>query len=281
MRSSPVLIGKLWYSDAGDRHNAKGAFLGDQRWAAGDRAGNAILVAVNASEKGSVTVFGDTSPFINRNIPHNAEFIRSLFGQLNGQSLNNLSAEMADTGRTFISLEEGNAFSRDGFSPYSVTALAVAAMRCGQPAVVGDWDAAGPADTVFILNPTKKIRQDRILSAVCAGTTVVVTGAGDNPHFQSFAMRLGYRLGDVPLGAIDGESMKTYSAWELNRGSVSCRRITVHNHTVGAVQRLGQGRLIVLADNGFFYSKNLEEADRAEQEKCGVHYLHLSPVTTA
>ncbi len=132
LRSDPVLVGELWYTDSGDAMNEPGGYLGDQVWSSGDQAGETILVAAHRTGKGSVVVFGDTSPFINRNIAYNADFIRDLFGYLNDgipDWTRRNTPQGSSAAHTFISTEESNVFSRDGFSPYSVTALSVVAMR--------------------------------------------------------------------------------------------------------------------------------------------------------
>jgi hypothetical protein len=77
--ASPVLTGRAWHSDAGSRSNEAGAFIGDEKWSAGDRLGGSVLVASYGGWFPSLVVFGDTSPFIDRNVPYNAEFILDLF----------------------------------------------------------------------------------------------------------------------------------------------------------------------------------------------------------
>jgi hypothetical protein len=77
--AAPLLTGDAWHADVGDRSGASRAFLGDEKWSAGDRVGNVVLVASHGGWMPSLVVFGDTSPFINRNVPYNAPFLLDLF----------------------------------------------------------------------------------------------------------------------------------------------------------------------------------------------------------
>jgi len=322
-RATPVLVADLWHSDAGDEANQDGGCLGDELWSEGDRVGNLVLVASWEGSKGSVTVFGDTSPFINRNLPYNESFIRDLFGYVASASGTGarshwlvpamaavlslasigLCLALSRKGRlsprggqvigiaswlpllvlcayperphveakasaacAFLSTAENNLFSRDSFSASSLTALGVAALREGWSIAVGHWKAAGPGDMLFIINPTRRIPLPRVMALLNSGGTAVVSGAGSNQSFREFSESLGVAVGRVPRGSLGGPRLKSYSAWELSGDAADWEPLAAGRMTVGLVGKVGNGRLVLIADEGFFYSKNLEDGDQRDEK---------------
>jgi len=282
-----------------------------------DHVGNVALVAAWDGPKGSVLVFGDTSPFINRNMPHNEIFVRDLFTYLcrateTGTTLFRLAAIVAMTwsfaciaaavalgGRSrltprrgqllavaawlplaflcfslepslpeakaaspclFLSTEENNVFSRDGFSPYGFTSLGVTAQQAGLSVKIGEWESATPQDAVFIINPTREVPFQRLVAHADAGGTAVVAGGGGNPQFRDFAKALGVVVGEEPLGALEGPNLRTYCAWAISADAARWEPLKAGKHSVGLVRTAGKGRLVLIADEGFFYTKNLEDA---------------------
>ena len=84
--SDPVLVGDLWYTEVGDRQTRKVAFSATSggrkvtSWATRSSSPHVVEAEVPLS------VFGDTSPFINRNLAFNADFLRDVLAYLNGGS---------------------------------------------------------------------------------------------------------------------------------------------------------------------------------------------------
>ncbi len=119
---------------------------------------------------------------------------------------------------------------------------------------------------MLIINMAERLSKRRIIEFVKHGTTIVVSGAGDNPHFVEFVQGFGFSVGKVPLGAMQGELLNTYSAWEITNEVNESQSIVTGAHTVAIEQRIGKGRLVFLADSGFFYSKNIEGADHRDHK---------------
>ena len=78
----PVIIGKYAFSDRGNVHAAQRGYLGDMRYARGERLGDVVLVAENTYGDGKVLVFGDTSSFQNSAIALSSPFVDNVFDWL-------------------------------------------------------------------------------------------------------------------------------------------------------------------------------------------------------
>lgn len=159
-----------------------------------------------------------------------------------------------------VSDHENNGFDHDPFSPKGVTGLGVWATRNGYVPWVGDWTTLRDLpDVLFITNPNMAITNayvNRLKAVMDAGGTVVVSGGGDSRTFCDISSRFGAEVVGPPLGRLKGDGFTTYSAWQL-RSDVG-DHISAGGVTVGAVQRHGKGRLVLIADDGFFYSTNIE-----------------------
>jgi hypothetical protein len=166
----------------------------------------------------------------------------------------------------YLSTDENNTFSKDGFSAYSLTSLGIAALRENCSVVIGSWQEAGPSDIIFIVNPTTDIHLKRVMDHVNAGGTAVIAGAGDNQYFRGLADSLGGSLGQIPFGVLEGSRLKTYSAWELSGDSADWESLMAAKASVGLVRKAGSGKLVLIADGGFFYSKNLEDSDQRDEK---------------
>ena len=125
---------------------------------------------------------------------------------------------------------------------FSVTALSVAAMRQGQTVSIGKWDNVGPNDSVFIINAARTLPFGRVLEAVTNGSTVVVSGAGDNPFLRGVRSAVWWTRGQTCLlGHCRGRTLNTYAAWDVTSDRADHEPITARDHVVGVIERLGKG----------------------------------------
>lgn len=87
--AEPVVIGKLMFGDAGDRHKGgKDAFLGDYRLQPHfEQMGDLVLAAKANYGAGRVLVFGDTSGFQNIALPRSSAVVLRLFDWLDGEDV--------------------------------------------------------------------------------------------------------------------------------------------------------------------------------------------------
>jgi hypothetical protein len=159
-----------------------------------------------------------------------------------------------------VSDAENNDFPRDPFSPIGVTGLGVWLSRAGFVPMLTDWHALRqPPALLFVLNPRRFLRASyatELESLAARGTTVVVSGGGDNETFRSLAERLGAKVVGHPLGSAATDDATTYSAWEVS--PVRGTPVRVGDLVIGIARIIGKGRLLVVADQGFFCSKNIE-----------------------
>jgi hypothetical protein len=78
----PVIIGKNAFSDLGNISALQTGYLGDMRYAHGERLGDIVLVAEADYGQGTVLVFGDTSPFQNSALALSSAFVGRIFEYL-------------------------------------------------------------------------------------------------------------------------------------------------------------------------------------------------------
>lgn len=78
----PVIIGKNAFSDSGNLMATQAGYLGDMRYTHGERLGDIVLVAEADYGKGTVLVFGDTSPFQNYALALSSGFVGRVFDYL-------------------------------------------------------------------------------------------------------------------------------------------------------------------------------------------------------
>lgn len=292
-----LLKGGWWHSDIGDPLAPEKGYLSDYRLSPGDRLGNLTLAAKSRLGRGEIFIWGDGSPFLNQNLAYNSTFLLALmlevggndrlrwFGPIGGALIMLLwavSRRPAIVGLAIalalalpfrplpkpslpndlaiISDQENNGFDRDAFSPTSVTGLGVALTRAGLVPSVMSWASLRrPPRALFVINPLRTINDiyaRRLRDLASAGTTVVISGAGDNRTFQKLAGFFGAIPTGPPLGSLASTDFTTYSAWRLKIQQGTPLRAGDNN--VGAIIHIGKGRVVILADGGFFFSRNLE-----------------------
>jgi hypothetical protein len=78
----PLLTGRLAFSDAGNLYNARGAYLGNMQYDAGERTGDILLAVEARYGRGKVVVFGDTSSFQVTSSPNTVQMVCGLFQYL-------------------------------------------------------------------------------------------------------------------------------------------------------------------------------------------------------
>lgn len=296
-RATVILKGSWWHSDRGDPFSPEKGFLSDYRVSSADRIGNLVLAARAPLGRGEVTVWGDGSPFLNQNLAYNVQFILDLVHDVGGDiqlgwlaplggvllavlwavsrrpeivcfavivaiamPLRSTAGPAVPPPAAVISDQENNGFDRDPFSATGLTGLAVSLTRNGYVPYVGNWnDLSTPPKLLFVINPQRSITRrfvGRLRSLAESGTTVVIAGAGDNPSFRDLALHFGVEPVGPPIGSIEGEQFTTYSAWRVNkRDGVA---LSAGDVVIGSTISIGRGRVTVIADRGFFWSKNLE-----------------------
>jgi len=84
--ADPLLVGRWGWSDAGNKHNGA-ARLGDFRYTRGEKLGDVVLAAERRVGKGSVVVFGDTTPLTNLLTVGCHPYTSRLFGYLGDDSI--------------------------------------------------------------------------------------------------------------------------------------------------------------------------------------------------
>jgi hypothetical protein len=296
LRPTVLLRGTWWHSDVGDSLAPERSFLSDYRLSRGDRLGNLVLAARTRLGQGEILLWGDGSPFLNQNLPFNGRYLLSTIQDVVGQStfywlgpaaaiflcglfavdrsqivagLVILIALVAPTRANteaalpasvaIISDGEQNDFSRDPFSDQGITGLSLSLNRLGYMPWLGDWRQATTApQLLFIVNPVvaSATASSRLRALAESGSTVVIAGGGYSDAFQRMVEGFGATVTGPPLGSIVADGFTTYAAWRLD---VALGTPLMANETpIGTVIRVGKGRIVLLADSGFFYSKNLE-----------------------
>ncbi|MBI1383094.1 MAG: hypothetical protein GC161_18655 [Planctomycetaceae bacterium] len=87
----PLLVGRHALSDAGDPTAGDRGYLGDYRYASGERLGDGILAAWASLGSGRVVAFGDTSGFQNAAIDRTYDaFVGQLFAWVSGRTTHDL-----------------------------------------------------------------------------------------------------------------------------------------------------------------------------------------------
>lgn len=169
-------------------------------------------------------------------------------------------------GLAVVSVSENNVFDRDPFSGRAPTALGLAFTRLDMTPTLGAWELLPhrPA-AIAILNPARAPAFEQLLAWVREGTTVILSGAGDNPYFRNAARALGVEVSSRPLGSLKGRDFTTYSAWEVTSAPADALLLSAQGFTVGAVARVASGRAVVIADSEFLLSRNLESEAGADE----------------
>jgi hypothetical protein len=171
-----------------------------------------------------------------------------------------------------ISTKENNAFDRDPFSMSSTTGLALQIFRARGLPVLTDWGQTTPTPRIlFIINPTNipdgtYLRDLSVL--VEGGTHAIIAGDGDNSPFDRIASHFGFGITAEPVGSLTGGEITTYTAWRVDRIPSGAESIAVGSILVGGTAPLGSGRVTVIADGGFFLSKNLETETTFDEANC-------------
>ena len=96
--------------------------------------------------------------------------------------------------------------------------------------------------------------------------TLVLSGDGENGVFASLVRRLGVGVTDKPVGSLESRDFHTYSAWQVDPYPEGATPLLVRGLTVGCQILRGRGEIWVLADGGFFLSKNLEMEGYADRK---------------
>jgi len=296
-RAMVLLKGGWWHSDIGAPLSPERGYLSDYRLSPGDCLGNLVLAARTRLGRGEVFVWGDGSPFLNQNLAYNSRFILALMSEVGGEDrlpwiapvsaavmlllwvsarrpeivgialvvtlalpFRPLSDAPLPVGLAVISDEENNGFDRDAFSPNSVTGLGIALTRAGLVPSIMHWSSlAQQPRIVFVINPQRAITKRyarRLADLASSGSTVVISGAGDNDTFRKLAGFFGAGPEGPPLGSLSGADFTTYSAWrmKISQGQL----LKAGDVDVGTVITVGEGRVVLIADSGFFLSRNLE-----------------------
>lgn len=296
-RPRVLLKGGWWHSDVGDPLSPEDGYLSDYRLSPGDRLGNVVLAAKTRLGQGEIIVWGDGSPFLNQNLAYNSRFLFALLSELGGNDrlpwvvptgaaiflllwlvtrrpevvgitvllalglpLRSSPVVAMPTDLAVISDEENNGFDRDAFSPNSVTGLGVVLTRSGLVPSIGAWSSRhGEFRIIFVINPQRAITDRyarRLADLASKGTTVVISGAGDNRTFRKLAQFFGSEIVGHPQGNLTGSEFTTYSAWRLT--STKGQVLKAGDVEVGTIIAVGSGRVVLIADGGFFLSRNLE-----------------------
>jgi hypothetical protein len=244
--------------------------MGDEAWSPGDAFGRRVLVGASRPPGGGeVVVFGDTSPFISRNIVYNGRFIAEFFGHLTGTRI---SHQAALRRQVYISTEEGNGIPLQGFDADAPTGLGVAALRAGLGVQIGGWRDIRAGDVLVIANPRRAIARERLMKHVEGGGTALVCGSGADRHFSALAGSLGCSVGKRPLGPV-AEKLSALEAWELKvpEGAVNVSPLKAQGKTIGGVFTAGAGRLFVVCDRFFVSSRNIEK--EGELNEPNAHFM--------
>jgi hypothetical protein len=295
-RPVSLLVGSWWHSDVGDSLAPERGFLSDYRMTRGDRVGNLTLAARVRYGLGHIVLWGDGSPFLNQNLPLNSRYILSLFRDIGSEAplpwtgplaavllaslfaltraptaagavallslllpLRVDAAAVLPPNVAVISDREHNAFSRDPFSDRGVTGLGLALSRMGYIPWIGDWtNTSSQPRLILVINPAvlSGYAVKNLLAAAQAGSTVVFSGGGEDLAFRRAIEAVGAAVETTPLGRQVGEQFTTYEAWRLH--ATRGEPLIANGIPIGAIVSIGTGRVIVLADRGFFFSKNLE-----------------------
>lgn len=297
LRAVPLLVGSWWHSDYGDPLAPDHAYLSDYRLSPRDRIGRVVLAARVPLGRGEIVVWGDGSPFLNQNLVFNSRYLLDIVNDLAGEvrwrwlapglavallTLWVASARSEMIGITalvallapivwsreapmpqplaVVSDSESNGFDRDAFSEKGVTGLGVWLTRAGYVAWLGDWKGLRtPPRLLFVLNPNRAITDGHVgrLRAIAeSGATVVIAGGGDSQTFRAMAEKLQCQVVGAPIGSVSGTQFTTYSAWRLD--CTQGTPLLAGDVPVGVVVAAGHGRIVIIADSGFFLSKNLE-----------------------
>lgn len=171
-----------------------------------------------------------------------------------------------------ISTAENNAFERDPFSESAATGLALQVFRSGLLPTLGDWEAFERFPrAIFIINPTIRLSESevrRLTDRVKSGTRVVIAGEGDNYAFVDLARRFGFEVTNEPVGSASNGKITTFAAWRVGSVPDDAIPLMVGGMTVGGTIRLGAGEVTVIADGGFFLSRNLESDIAFDEGNC-------------
>jgi hypothetical protein len=174
-----------------------------------------------------------------------------------------------------VSTSENNALDTDPFSPFSPTALGLAFARHDLTPWLGDWTALTTRpQVVAILSPSRAPRAhdwSRLIGWTREGTDVIVAADANSPVFGAIASRLGVSLTGRPVGSLSTELLTTFSAWEVSSCPQGAISIQAKDHTVGCIIDVDQGRVVLMADGGFFLSKNLETEESFDEKN--IRYL--------
>ncbi|HZC82625.1 MAG TPA: hypothetical protein VE222_13080, partial [Nitrospiraceae bacterium] len=161
-----------------------------------------------------------------------------------------------------VSTAENNLLDVDPLAPKSPTALGLAMTRRDLTARLGDWATLAVRPRVIaILNPTRfptAASWDRLVTWIKEGTTLIMAGDGDNEVFRALALRFNLAVRERPVGSLHGDAFTTFSAWEVSSTSEGAAPYVAEGFTVGERKAFGRGQVVILADGGFFLSKNLE-----------------------
>jgi hypothetical protein len=88
--STPIILSRYGFSDAGNPFDPQRGYLGDMVYAQGEQLGDLVLAAQSRYGKGKVLAFGDTTLLQNGALAHSYRFIDNIFSWLatdNGKSL--------------------------------------------------------------------------------------------------------------------------------------------------------------------------------------------------
>jgi len=161
-----------------------------------------------------------------------------------------------------ISSGENNSISRDPFSPNSITALGLVAFREGLVPVLSDWRSIpGRPHAIFIIKPEVALSKsdiEKLKEYSSNGTGVVLAGDGDNVAFVNTAKRLGIDVTDDPLPSLSDSNLSMFTAWRIEDIPNDAEAIRIGEYCVGANLRSDNGKLVLIADGGFFLTRNLE-----------------------
>ena len=182
-----------------------------------------------------------------------------------------MNSQWQSSGVVVISTDENNVFDRDPFGDKSVTAVAIEAFRSGHLVEIGSWENRGALPSaVVVINPTIcGGRTSEKLSAIArAGSHVVLVGGGDNTRYCELVKTYGFDVSQQPVGAVQAKRFNTYSAWAVNALPVGTDTLFAGDVVVGGTVSVGDGKVTVIADDGFLYSTNLEQQLTYDAANC-------------